>query len=85
LTASRTTGSTRASSSSSGTAGAAGPGGFAADVEHVGAVASAAARNGAAPPIGVRPPSENESGVTLTMPITWAASDQWRSGWFART
>ena len=67
----RTTGRTRASSSSTAGAARARTGRFAADVEHVGAFGHqpfAMRERGAG--LACKPPSENESGVTLTMPIT---------------
>ena len=71
-TAPRSTGSTRASSSSQRHRRGARAGRLAADVEDVGALAPAAARNARARAgaSACRPPSEKESGVTLTMPIT---------------
>ena len=65
-----TTGSTRRSSSSSGHGVGAGAGRLAADVEHLRALADqpAAVLHGGVR-VEVAPPSENESGVTLTTPM----------------
>ena len=67
-----TTGSTRRSSSASGTGSGARPGRLAADVDDVGALGDHAAGRGPTAAAGSNhwPPSENESGVTLSTPIT---------------
>ena len=63
----------------------AGPGGFAADVQNFRALLGQFQRmsNGG---LGFRnfPPSEKESGVTLTMPITSAGRGKTNSNWRAR-